>query len=350
MGPHIFLILLFILAIFGSGSAGAGDLDWVPAPTDTSRIYEKVFKQDDYTLITGPVKIRDQIEQGTDLEGRVTRSVYKAPIGKPRELIFRSYLDALRHAGFEILFHCETKKCGGIRFYQTLQPVPRMRTDPWHFHYLAARHGEGEEAIHLSFLLSSTRDSVYAARVLVVQPEPDTVAEMSPEPPRKADDTEVHVSTAEDPSESASLAETETPALIDTDPTPQKVEFLDAEAMAKQIAKSGSVALYSIFFDTNSASIRAASAPTLEQVVKLLEKEPELNLIVVGHTDNVGRLHYNLQLSERRAAAMVKQLVTRYGVNKKRLRSAGVGFLAPVASNDSEEGRAKNRRVELVAD
>ena len=70
----------------------------------------------------------------------------------------------------------------------------------------------------------------------------------------------------------------------------------------------------------------------------------------VGHTDKVGRLHYNLQLSERRAAAMVKQLVKRYGVAKQRLRSAGVGFLAPVASNNSEEGRAKNRRVELVAD
>jgi outer membrane protein OmpA-like peptidoglycan-associated protein len=149
-------------------------------------------------------------------------------------------------------------------------------------------------------------------------------------------------------------SEPEAAALTDTEAAEDPVEFaeeaLDAETMAGRIAAKGSVALYSIFFDVNSAAIRSESAATLEQVARLLAENPDLNLIVVGHTDNVGRLHYNLQLSERRAAAMVKQLINRYRVPKQRLRSAGVGFLAPVASNDSEEGRAKNRRVELVAD
>ena len=81
---------------------------------------------------------------------------------------------------------------------------------------------------------------------------------------------------------------------------------------------------------------------------KLLSSDATLKLNVVGHTDNVGTAEYNNDLSMRRAAAVVKELVTTYSVSADRLTESGAGFSKPVASNDTEEGRAKNRQVELV--
>jgi outer membrane protein OmpA-like peptidoglycan-associated protein len=80
----------------------------------------------------------------------------------------------------------------------------------------------------------------------------------------------------------------------------------------------------------------------------LLKQDPKLKLHVVGHTDSVGELKFNMDLSRRRADAVVKELTTKHGVASARLRSDGVGPLSPVASNKTDEGRAKNRRVELV--
>ncbi|MDI6792986.1 MAG: OmpA family protein [bacterium] len=82
--------------------------------------------------------------------------------------------------------------------------------------------------------------------------------------------------------------------------------------------------------------------------VELFRQNPKLSLYLVGHTDNIGTLTANMELLQRRADAVVKELVTKYGIDAKRLHSAGVGPLSPVASNKAEEGRAKNRRVELV--
>lgn len=93
--------------------------------------------------------------------------------------------------------------------------------------------------------------------------------------------------------------------------------------------------------------MKAESAPTLEQISLLLRNQPELKLLVVGHTDNVGGFDYNESLSKRRAAAVVAELRSR-GIEATRLTPLGASFMSPIASNRSEEGRAKNRRVELV--
>ena len=80
----------------------------------------------------------------------------------------------------------------------------------------------------------------------------------------------------------------------------------------------------------------------------MLKGKPAMKVLVVGHTDNVGSFEYNVGLSERRAAAVVSALKTQYGIDASRMRAGGVGMMAPTAPNDSEQGRAKNRRVELV--
>jgi len=118
--------------------------------------------------------------------------------------------------------------------------------------------------------------------------------------------------------------------------------------MSNALASSGRVALYGIYFDTNKAEIKAESKPALDEIAKLLQKEAKLRLHVVGHTDNVGGYDANLLLSKRRAEAVVSALVKNYGIAATRLTANGVAYLAPVAVNTTEEGRAKNRRVELV--
>jgi OOP family OmpA-OmpF porin len=121
----------------------------------------------------------------------------------------------------------------------------------------------------------------------------------------------------------------------------------DAKVMQNDITNTGRTIIYGIYFDTGLATIKPESEKALVEMVKLLKGSPTLKVYVVGHTDNVGSLDSNLKLSSARAASVVKALVTR-GIAAARLQSAGVGPYSPVASNDTDAGKAKNRRVEFV--
>ena len=122
----------------------------------------------------------------------------------------------------------------------------------------------------------------------------------------------------------------------------------DAAAFSNDLQTTGHAAVYGILFDTAKAELKPESTPALEQVAKLLSRDPALKLWVVGHTDGVGQVDVNMKLSQARAEAVVAALTTTYKIAPARLKGHGVGPLAPVASNAGEEGRAKNRRVELV--
>ena len=134
--------------------------------------------------------------------------------------------------------------------------------------------------------------------------------------------------------------------VVETQPMKQDV-IADAAALGASIAATGKAAIYGIYFDTGKSLVKPESNPSLEEITKLLKQQPALTLYVVGHTDNVGALDYNLKLSADRADAVVKALIGR-GIPAARLKAAGVGPYCPVASNRTEEGKAKNRRVELV--
>jgi OOP family OmpA-OmpF porin len=121
-----------------------------------------------------------------------------------------------------------------------------------------------------------------------------------------------------------------------------------AAALSSGLASSGHTVVNGILFDTGKAEVKADSALALDEVVKLLQQDAKLKLYVVGHTDNVGPLAANLDLSKQRASAVVQLLVTKYNVTADRLQAYGNGPYAPLASNDSEDGRTVNRRVELV--
>jgi OOP family OmpA-OmpF porin len=121
-----------------------------------------------------------------------------------------------------------------------------------------------------------------------------------------------------------------------------------AEVMANDISATGHFAVYGIYFDTDKADIKPESEPALAEMAKLLKNNPALNVFIVGHTDNTGTFEHNMKLSLDRATSVVNALVSKHAIAAARLKPYGVASLAPVASNKTEDGKAKNRRVELV--
>jgi len=121
-----------------------------------------------------------------------------------------------------------------------------------------------------------------------------------------------------------------------------------AELFQAGLKSTGHVEIPGIFFDTGKSELKPESDAAVAEVAKLLKADPALKVYVVGHTDNVASLDLNTKLSQARADAVVQALVAKHGISAARLIGRGAGPLAPVASNDAEEGRARNRRVELV--
>ena len=122
----------------------------------------------------------------------------------------------------------------------------------------------------------------------------------------------------------------------------------NAEAMGNDINTTGHASIYGIHFDTGKSDIKPESDAAITEIAKLLKNNGALRLHVVGHTDNVGSVDSNMKLSKDRADAVVKALSGKHGIAAERLTPYGVASLSPVASNDTEDGKAKNRRVELV--
>lgn len=122
----------------------------------------------------------------------------------------------------------------------------------------------------------------------------------------------------------------------------------NADVFSNDIRTTGHAAVYGIYFDTGKSVVKPESDTALVEIAKLLKADVGLKVHVVGHTDNVGSMDSNMKLSQARAEAVANALVGKHGIAAARLKSYGVASLAPVASNDSEDGKAKNRRVELV--
>ncbi len=236
------------------------------------------------------------------LEGKITRIAYRTNPGPSILEVFRNFETRLTKAGFETLLACETEACGGIPFVEAIDalPIPQMWVDGFNYQYFAGRKAEGGRETYASILVSENNKEIYAQL---------TIAE---------------VRVIED-------------------------KMVDAAVMEKGLRETGRIALYGIYFDTDKAEVKPESRPTLEQIAKLLTAQVALNVFIVGHTDAQGPYAYNLDLSRRRAEAIAAEFVKNYRIGAPRLRTAGVGLLAPVGSNATEAGRALNRRVELVA-
>jgi OOP family OmpA-OmpF porin len=135
--------------------------------------------------------------------------------------------------------------------------------------------------------------------------------------------------------------------IVEREQMEQKVT-VNADALLGDIATTGHVAVYGIYFDHGSATIKQESKPSLNTIADMLKANQSLKLYVVGHTDMTGEFEYNVSLSLKRANAVVKALVSEYGIAAERLTGKGAGPLCPIGSNKNEDGRKLNRRVELV--
>ncbi len=122
----------------------------------------------------------------------------------------------------------------------------------------------------------------------------------------------------------------------------------DAAQMARDIRETGKVALYGIYFDSDKSEIKPESEPALKEIAKFLRENPTMRIYVVGHTDSDGTFEHNQTLSEARSKSVVRELTGKYGIAAARLAGYGVGPLCPIQNNRNAEGKAKNRRVELV--
>lgn len=141
------------------------------------------------------------------------------------------------------------------------------------------------------------------------------------------------------------VAHIEIVEIEDFEPT---LVFVKADEMIRAIADEGSIALYGIQFELDSAAITPTSSATIDEIAKALQTEAGFSVYVVGHTDGTGALVHNQKLSQARADAVVDALTSAHGISPDRLTAIGVGPVAPMASNDSEEGRGLNRRVQIV--
>ena len=248
------------------------------------------------------------------LEGKIAQIRYSAPQGRSSLEVVRNYESALRAKGFATLFSCADKAC--------LSGVLR---DPYLIGQLVDPLN-GNTGLYLDH-----------ARYLLTELDQGSG-------PGSAGPTYAAVLVGEEgPQVTAFVEVVETKAMEE-----DKITVVDAAQMAKSLDTAHSVNVYGLLFDFDSATLKSESKPTLDEIAKLLTNQPDLRLKIVGHTDNQGSPDYNMALSERRAQSVVDALTAQYSIDARRLSASGAGLTMPIAPNDIEEGRAKNRRVELV--
>jgi outer membrane protein OmpA-like peptidoglycan-associated protein len=357
------------------GSAAAQVDPGAPEGARQTARAEREF--DSYDLPIGPFGLDQQAVR--PVEGAVSWSAWR--LDDPQASVagvmqgYRERLDAL---GFEPVFACEGEACGGFdfRFAAEILPPPGMLVDVRDFAQLTAERDEPAEAV--SVLVSRVLDTIWVQTVSVAPAEGDTETPVEPAPgspdaPDAPDaqgmPDEATVGVTEVPSAEtapASAPGTSLDAAPDTAPGSAPDTLLDEapdtapgsapetallpedeRATLARLMADGHVPVQGIDFEVGGAELSEGSAEALDRLARMLSGDEGPAVAIVGHSDNQGGLALNLALSQRRAEAVMRALIDR-GVPPDRLEARGIGYLAPVASNATEEGRARNRRVELV--
>ncbi len=270
-------------------------------PYEGSTLRKKDVKDfDQYNAFMGTDE-SGNVPTGLTLEGRVTRLFYNKPKDRSIFEVFKNYEMAVEQSGAEILYTCDQEKYECVKAYAgpTLQKYAGLNAmSNTAGHYILARFDEAEHTAYVAIAVGQLF-------------------------------TDIHV--------------------VEVKAMDEGMVALDAAALGQDIDTKGYVIVDGIYFDTNKATLKPDSAPALTEVAKLLNERADLAVWVVGHTDSQGSLAHNQALSENRARAVVDELAANYGISRERMEGHGVGPLAPQATNKSDGGRAKNRRVVLVA-
>jgi outer membrane protein OmpA-like peptidoglycan-associated protein len=319
-----FLLLPLVLNVLSGVSSAQSDVEGSEDHSLIARYPNSVIEWydvqefDRYKIAVGPVTGYRNIDAWLSVEGKVTRIFYTLSGSRSSNEVYLNYSKALKKNGFEILadgMYGERNTKGeiggrswlGVYFAENsvLPGVP----------LLSGSSTSGGSAFVVG-KLTKNNATVYVA-VSVTQYSDEIVYYMID--------------------------------IIEEQPVEDEFIIVNADIMRDELKANGKIALYGIYFDFDKADVKPESEPTLTEISNLLKNNPQLNLYVVGHTDMKGKLEYNVNLSKRRATAVVKELTTKHGIKSSRLIPDGVGPLSPVATNETEDGRKKNRRVELVA-
>jgi outer membrane protein OmpA-like peptidoglycan-associated protein len=326
---------------------GAADNPAVKRYEGSFIVYHDKLDYTDFTAPLSPLKRdadpdkRDQNnnvvfrpEKEIELEGTLTRLVYVLPEGRSPLEVLRNYQDVIEAAGGEVVFECKREDCGG-----DVQSG-------------ADRGGGDMSFTQFFFHASDLKMEDFSNASCAVNSDMTDLRYLTARLPREGGDAYATVQTFQMLDDLYCKAiNGRTIAIVhvlEPKQRDKKMVVVEAKKMEAALTTSGSVSLYGIFFDFDKADIKPESEPTLKEIGKLLTDEPKLAVVVVGHTDNKGAFDYNVALSAKRAEAVKQALTSRYGIDAGRLTAAGAGMMAPVATNDTEEGRAKNRRVGLV--
>jgi len=265
------------------------------------------------------------------VEGKSMKMYYSVPDGPSVLEVFRNYENELKAHGFEILFSARAEDLE-TRGYNNQIATEIFR--------ISKPYGTPEESADWLLSVSDDSQNAYLVGRKLREDGGETYVSVY-----------VFLNAQAGDHFFGGVASNRVVARVDiveVKGMEQRMELVTASKMQDEMSTSGRVALYGIHFDFNKTDLKPESIPTLEQIAALLREQPSLRLLVVGHTDNVGGFEFNRDLSHRRAAAVVERLKSGYGISPERLFPFGVSYASPMTSNDSDEGRAKNRRVELV--
>jgi outer membrane protein OmpA-like peptidoglycan-associated protein len=253
------------------------------------------------------------------VEGAVRQRVWRInAAGRTSTLELLAPLRAqLLGAGFQTLFECETVACGGFDFRYGTQilPEPEMHVDLGDFRFFAAQRGQNVVSLIVS-------RSTIAGFVQMIE-----VGTSTSEPPRLTTSTMTAAAPLTAPAQDSPAPESD---------------------LGTQLIQGGSVVLEDLVFASGSAVLSAGDYPALDALADWLKRNPTLTVALVGHTDAAGGLEGNIALSRKRAEAVRQSLIQTRGVSAAQLEAQGVGYLAPRATNLTDAGREKNRRVEVM--
>ncbi len=323
-------------AVHSQTAVPTADLKGLTDPPGVKRysgavlVYRDDVAYDEVKFPSGKVRDIDEAFPHVAASGKRTALQYTLPASRSSLEVIRNYQSQAKADGFQTVFECVGDSCGAgpgagqVKFSIVKAMLPLR---------FVAQVGDNSAAACGAYFVSQIRYTLLENKGTGVVMG---VAAATPEI------TSAFCSDAHQKQLTVWVARVEPQA------REQQMIAISASEMAKSIDANGRIALYGIFFDTGKADIKPESKASLDQIGELMKSRPDLKLHVVGHTDNVGAMDANLSLSKRRAESVVAALASGYSVNRTRLTGNGVASLAPVQTNSTETGRAKNRRVELV--
>jgi len=274
-------------------------------------------------------------DEALTIEGARTRNVYLMDADVQPFFAMRAYEDSLTGQGAEVAYFCRADSCGGT---------------------INRAGGLGGNRMSLAYylwpdnrILDDQNSAGYCAQTGYISDQEYRLFH----DPAKETTVSVHAYRLNPSQFSSCKTHFEGRVVVVVDvvsPNTKSLELsvVSSDQMQDEIAETGKIALYGILFDSGKDSLRTESTETISQIAALMQAERDLRLLIVGHTDSKGSFGYNQDLSERRAGSVVRALVNQHGIASSRLFPVGVSFASPVATNDTEDGRAQNRRVELV--